>query len=132
MPKVGGKRIGAGRPKGSPNAETISKAQAREALRVIVLEHMRAMVDSQVAHAKGLKYLVKRHKQTGKFEKVTEKELDNLLDGEESDRVTLEVWEKDPSVQAFTDLMNRALDKPSDHVELTGADGTPLVVKWEG
>jgi len=26
----------------------------------------------------------------------------------------IEVWEKDPSVQAFTDLLNRALDKPAE------------------
>ena len=27
---------------------------------------------------------------------------------------TLEVWEKDPSVHAFADLMNRTIDKPSE------------------
>ena len=28
----------------------------------------------------------------------------------------VEVWEKDPSTQAFTDLLNRALDKPREQV----------------
>ncbi len=28
----------------------------------------------------------------------------------------VEVWEKDPSIHAFTDLMNRALDKPKEQV----------------
>ena len=28
----------------------------------------------------------------------------------------IEVWEKDPSIHAFSDLMNRALDKPKEQV----------------
>ncbi len=28
----------------------------------------------------------------------------------------MEVWEKDPSIHAFSDLMNRALDKPKEQV----------------
>jgi len=32
------------------------------------------------------------------------------------------IWTKDPSVQAFTDLMNRALGKPSEQVQITGRD----------
>jgi hypothetical protein len=27
---------------------------------------------------------------------------------------TIRVWQKDPSVQAFTDLLNRAVDKPAE------------------
>jgi hypothetical protein len=35
----------------------------------------------------------------------------------------IEVWEKDPSVQAFTDLMNRTIDKPIEQmaVDATGS-----------
>ncbi len=41
---------------------------------------------------------------------------------------TIEVWEKDPSVQAFTDLMNRALDKPADPAQQLDVD---LRVDWQ-
>lgn len=119
----GGKRTGAGKPKGTKNASTLSKEAAREALRQIVTEDMRALVDAQLANAKGIKYVVARHKTSGKFERVTEAELKAILSGKDSDRMVLEVWEKDPSVQAFTDLMNRALDKPKEQeqeVKLTG------------
>ena len=37
----------------------------------------------------------------------------------------IEVWEKDPNVQAFTDLMSRALDKPKEQeqeIKLTGSE----------
>jgi hypothetical protein len=44
------------------------------------------------------------------------------------DEEIIEVWEKDPSVQAYTDLLNRALDKPAEQVQVTGADGGPLEI----
>jgi len=72
------------------------------------------MLEAQVAHSKGLKYLVARHKASGKFEKLTADDAEKLLKGEDSDHIVVEVWEKDPSVQAFTDLLNRALDKPKE------------------
>lgn len=109
----GGKRAGAGRPAGTRNPETISKEKAREALRQIVLREMSELLAGQIAHAKGLKYLVVRDRKTGKFLRVTEA-MAKAKSGDESDEETIEVWEKDPSVQAFTDLMNRALDKPKE------------------
>lgn len=110
MPR-GGKRAGAGAKKGSKHASTLSKEQAREALRQIVLREMDDLVASQIANAKGLKYLVVRRKSTGKFERRV-----GAADPQTHDPDTeiIEVWEKDPSVQAFTDLMNRAIDKPAE------------------
>lgn len=128
MPR-GGARPNAGAKKGSKHAATISKEMAREALRQIVLKHMDAMTEAQVAAAKGLKYLVKRAKQGGKFEVVTEEMIKaGIL---EQDDVTIEVWDKQPSTPAFTDLMNRALDKPKEQeqeIELKG----DLRIKWAG
>jgi hypothetical protein len=118
----GGARRGAGKPPGTKNASTITKEQAREALRQIVLEEMHALTDAQIAHAKGLSYLVGRARD-GKFKKLTSEEADKALTGE-SEYTLVEVWEKDPSVQAFTDLMNRALDKPKEQeqeLEVKGA-----------
>lgn len=117
----GGKREGAGRRPGSKNAETISKEQARDAVREVVIRHMDDLLKAQISHAKGLSYLVGRDK-AGKFKKLTSEEADKALAGE-SEFTTVEVWEKDPSVQAFTDLMNRALDKPKEQeqeIKLTG------------
>ena len=37
---------------------------------------------------------------------------------------------KDPSVQAFTNLLNRALDKPAEEVQVAGADGGPIQIQW--
>lgn len=86
------------------------------------------MLEAQISHAKGLKYLVTRDKKTGKFIRVGPAMAGMV--GEE----TIEVWEKDPSVQAFSDLMNRALDKPAEQVKVTGEDGGPVVheFRWRG
>lgn len=130
MPR-GGARPNSGPKPGSVHQSTLDKAAAREALRAVVIRHMEDMLAAQIAHAKGIKFLVARSKAGGKFERVTEAELDSILAGQDDDRVVLEIWDKDPSVPAFTDLLNRALDKPSEHVEVTGAEGGPLVLKWQ-
>lgn len=108
-------------PKGKVTRRTLDKEQAREALRQIVKENMSEMVQAQVEHAKGLKYLVTRDKAGGKFVKVTEA-MAGALKGDE----LIEVWEKEPSTQAFTDLMNRTIDKPVEtlqaHVTVTGIE----------
>lgn len=126
----GGKQPGSGRPKGSKNPETLSKEAGREALRQIVMREMDSMTSAQVAHAKGLKYLVTRNAKTGKFEKVTQERMEALLEaGDEDTLETIEVWEKEPSVPAYTDLMNRALDKPKEQEQVINLKGSVEVVE---
>ncbi len=94
-PRWGGKK------KGHKSKATLSKEQGREALRSLVLAAMLPMVEAQITNARGLKYLVTRDKKTGKFIRVTEAMAKAKLGHAEE---IIEVWEKDPSVQAFTDL----------------------------
>ena len=53
------------------------------------------------------------------------------LEDVDQDENTIEVWEKDPSVQAFTDLLNRYLDKPKEQ-EQEVAMKAEVVFKWQG
>ena len=73
------------------------------------MREMEEMTAAQISNAKGIRFLVVCEKKSGKFvRRVTE-------DGEiklNKDQEVVEVWAKDPSIAAFTDLMNRALDKP--------------------
>jgi hypothetical protein len=90
---------------------------------------MHALVDAQLANAKGIKYLVVREKKSGKFIRVTEamaRQKQELTDNEE----IIEVWEKDPSVQAFTDLMNRAIDKPKEQEQEVDVNAE-IVIRWQ-
>ncbi len=116
--------------KGAVYAPTIAKEQAREALRALVLREMEAMTSAQIAHAKGLSYLVARDKSTGKFERVTAEQLQAWETSPDEAPTVIEVWQKDPSIQAFTDLMNRALDKPAEQMRVTGADDGPVEVRF--
>lgn len=93
-----------------------------------VTQHLEPLIQAQVANAMGIKYLVVREK-NGKFVRVTEamaKAKEGLTDTQE----IIEVWEKDPSVQAFTDLMNRAIDKPCEQPQAVQHTGT-LVLTWQ-
>ena len=130
MPR-GGARPNSGPKKGAkygPHKATLSKEQAREALRLIVTEHMRELVDAQLSNAKGIKYLVGRQKNSGKFVRLNQEQVEAALSGEDGEYVQLEVWEKDPSVQAFTDLLNRALDKPKEQVQELSISGALEIV----
>jgi hypothetical protein len=124
MPK-GGKRRGAGRPRGStgPQRKTLEKALLREEIRAVIAPHVAALLAAQLAHAEGLKYLVTRDKKTGKFIRVGPAMASALTEE------TIEVWEKDPSVQAFTDLMNRLVDKPKEQEQEIRFTGDLQVVE---
>ena len=119
MPR-GGKRPGAGAKLGSEHHGTIEKNLLRAKARDLIGPHMADMIAAHAAHAKGLSYLVYRDAESGKFERV------KAIEDVDQTQNIIEVWEKDPSTQSFTDLMNRLIDKPAEHVELTGADGGPL------
>lgn len=102
-----------GKPKGYKASQTLDKERAREFARQLITADLRPLIEAQLAHAKGIKYLVVRAKQGGKFVRVTQA-MAKAREGLDASQEIIEVWEKDPSVQAFTDLLNRALDKPKE------------------
>jgi hypothetical protein len=121
--KRGGARPNSGPAKGTKYAPTLKKEAAREVLRAVVMRHMDDMLRAQIAHAKGIGHLYTRDK-NGKFTKIeNQAQIDRLLlEGTEDQDYW--IFAKDPSVQAFTDLMNRALDKPKEQeqeLEVKGA-----------
>ena len=124
----GGARPNSGPAKGTKYAPTLAKEAAREALRVVVMRHMDDMLRAQIAHAKGIGHLYTRDK-GGKFTKIeNQAQIDRLLT-EGVEDTDYWIFAKDPSVQAFTDLMNRALDKPKEQeqdVNLTAE----LSIRW--
>jgi hypothetical protein len=85
------------------------------------------MTEAQIANAKGIKYLVAREKKTGKFTRV--EDIRGQITAQEGEEI-IEVWEKDPSVQAFTDLMNRTIDKPAETITAE-VNQTIKVYRWK-
>lgn len=127
MPR-GGARPNSGPTKGTKYAPTLAKEAAREALRAVVMRHMDDMLRAQIAHAKGIGHLYTRDK-GGKFSKIeSQEQIDKLL-AEGSEGEDYWIFAKDPSVQAFTDLMNRALDKPKEQEQEVNIQGA-IELKW--
>lgn len=133
MKPKGGKRPGAGRPKGTARLlkertalmTAQDKEMARLRVQALVFAELDPLVHAQIANAKGISYLVTRDKRTGKFIRVTEA-MAKAKQGDAEE--IIEVWEKDPSVHAFTDLMNRTLDKPAEQVQEIKVSGSLDIV----
>ncbi len=123
----GGARPNAGRKPG-PTRNTLDKVQARELLRALVTAHLEPMVLAQVAAAKGLTVAVVR-RSDGTYRRIDSPEaFDAAVTGGER----LDIHTLQPSTAAFTDLLNRALDKPAEQMKVTGADDGPIehVFRW--
>jgi len=112
----GGARRRSGRPKGSKNTGTLAKEAARELVRQVITEQIRPLVEGQVANALGIRYLVSRDVKTGKFLRVAN--VHAKIKARSNEEI-IEVWEKDPCVESFKTLLDRALDKPMDRAEVS-------------
>jgi hypothetical protein len=86
------------------------------------------MLRSQMQHAIGIQHMMLRQKD-GTF-----KRADNPDDIEAAlnsgDKNSYYLFTKDPSTQAFTDLMNRALDKPKEQEQDIKVDAE-VTFKWQ-
>jgi hypothetical protein len=137
MPR-GGKRKGAGRPKGTTGIKhkatikaAFDKELLRQELRDLVRAHLTPLTQAQIANAMGIKYLVARERKGGKFVRLDEAKVKAILAGEESEHEVIEVWEKDPSILAFSDLLNRTIDKPTETVTQTSELNATIEIKWQ-
>lgn len=114
-----------GRPKGRKNNSTLSKEEARELVRKRILQDLEPMVRAQILHSQGINHLMLRQKD-GTF-----KRSDNIDEIEAAlnsgDTNSYYIFTKDPSVQAFTDLMNRALDKPKEQEQEVAVTGKLVI-----
>lgn len=118
-------------PLGYKTQKTIDKEVARELLRQRVKERLFPLVDSQIDNAIGIRHFFLRGP-GGKFERVTDPEqIERALNAPGAkEGTTFWIYTKDPSTAAFTDLMNRTIDKPADHMELLGNADKPLQMRW--
>jgi len=132
----GGARRKAGMPIVYKTRKTIEKEQAREITRKIITENLEELLDAQIKNAIGIRHLMMRDAATGKLRRVGSDINDAELTKAQIDAAlktgdAFWIYTKDPSVQAFTDLMNRSLDKPAQQVSVKGSDTGPIVIRWE-
>ena len=125
----GGARPNSGPKKGTKYAPTVSKAEAREAHRRVIEKFALRMIRSQVAAAIGIGHVYSRD-QHGKFTRIENEAVAHQLLTEGTEGKDYWIFLKDPSTAAFTDLMNRAFDKPKEQERDITLDGS-LVIKIE-
>ena len=115
-----------GKPKGTKHQATINKELYREVLRALVTAELEPMVKKQIKHAQGIDHFFLRNEKTKQFEQVKDPALIQaaLNSGDEGSYYW--IFTKDPSVQAFTDLLDRTLDKPAQPMKHSGEDGGPI------
>src|SRR5262245_6313083 len=123
----GGARPGAGKPRGVKWPSTLRKEEARELVRQYVTERLPQFLDAMSDNITGIKHLMLRDPKTGQFTRVTgdAKQIDKAVKSKNA----VWIYTKDPNVQAFTDLMNRALDRPAEHLEIAG-EGS-ITIRWQ-
>lgn len=129
----GGIRPGAGRKKGFRFPKTLEKLEAREYVRKLVTSKLQPLIEAQVANAQGIQHFFLRDKVTKQFQRITDPDqIEQALNADDAEEgSTYWIFTKDPSVQAFTDLLNRALDKPMEQIQLSGDADKPIVMRWQ-
>jgi len=80
----GGKREGAGYPKGVKWPSTLRKEEARELVRRYVTERLGQYLDAMSDNITGIRHLMMRDPKTGKFERITgdAKQIDKAFEDE--------------------------------------------------
>ena len=133
---------GRGRPKGQPHtggtkvgykqAPTLAKEAAREAVRQRITERLVPIVDAQIDAALGIKHFMARNPQTGEWKRLQSfREIEQALnDPRAKDGSTYYIHTKDPNVQSARELLDRAIDRPREALEVVHDGG--VTVRWLG
>jgi hypothetical protein len=100
-------------------AATLSKEQARETVRALVQARLHELVQAQIDNALGIAHFMLRDPDTGQFKRLIDPdEIVAALNAPgAAEGSTFWIYAKDPSIAAFSDLMNRALDRPKEQVQ---------------
>lgn len=138
----GGKRAGAGRPKGKPTRATLEKQKVAEAFNQRVMAKADALFNAQLTLAVGSMKVFRVDETEGEGGKkkrehvhVTDAdEIKRLLDEHDGangvvDGVYYYFSDVPPDNRAIDSMLNRALGKPKETVEHYGKDGEPITIR---
>jgi len=136
----GGKRPGAGRPKGSLSKSTIEKKAVEAELHNRILGAVDRILNAQLTLAEGTSFLFRIDEtESGKREHVLvtdPNEIKRYLDGEFlglQDRAGNDsyyyIQTKSPDNRAIDSMFDRVFGKAITKTEVTGADGGPVQIQ---
>ncbi len=130
------RRIGklGGRPKGKKNAKTLEREKVAEAVNQQIFSMARTLIIAQKGSAVGSQYLYKIKTYKGQRSEpilvTSQDEIENYLRGDydvdgdkHSDTEYYFLTTKDPETKASDSLLNRALGKAKEMIELSNPDG---------
>lgn len=121
----GGKRAGAGKPKGTKHQSTLNKEQAREHYQAWQTARLKLLSDVQFTTACGVSQFVYRD-EAGRFKVIDDPDE---LRKKVQDGSALEIFTRLPNAQAQSDILNRVMDKPTEQQQVVHS-GT-LVMRHE-
>jgi hypothetical protein len=126
MPR-GGRRPGAGAKKGSKQKGSLEKAELLNQFRARVAAEFEPLVSALFSSATGVTHMMARDK-SGKWTRVTDPVVMQrcLESGDEFYKITTQ----NPDIRALKDIFDRMFGSPTQAVEVTGADGEPMEVRW--
>lgn len=137
MPR-GGKRPGAGKPKGYKHKQTLAKATSREHFVKRIEAEWDPLIDAELEVAKGRTIMLARAfetakdgtvRRTGKFERVTNPaEMAELLNKGESGEDYYRLVAVPADSRMLIELNARIMGKVAEQVTHTGADGGPIEI----
>lgn len=109
-----------GMPKGHITPKVIQKLEGKALLREMVLQNLTPIVRGLMAKATGINHMMLRDPENGQWVRLTSQEqIEEALNapGAEEGK-TFWIHTKDPDVQAASDLLNRAIGKPVEEVDI--------------
>lgn len=109
-----------GMPKGHITAKTLQKEEGKALLREMVLSELRPIVRGLIGKATGINHMMLRDETNGQWIRLTEPEqIEKALNAKGAEEgKTYWIHTKDPDVQAAADVLNRAIGKPVEEVQV--------------
>lgn len=133
----GGKRVGAGRPRGSKEPHTLEREAVLRAYRERVCKVADRLLDAEITVARGCSFLWKKPKTAPKGEPrkaelvkdqaTIQRYLDGDLDQDPDDYYFITT--ERPDTNTIRNMFDRTFDKPAQRTEVSGPDGGPLEIK---
>lgn len=125
--KWGGPRPGAGRPKGSQNAETKDRRDAAEAYKQRVAENAEQLFNAQFSLATGVQLLFRvdiddKGKNLPAVQVTDEKEIKDYIDGNLDDDSYYFIAAQKPDNKAIKDMLDRSFGRPKESLDITSGD----------
>jgi hypothetical protein len=117
MPR-GGKRPGAGKPKGTkqaPSAAMRDKLECRRIYHERVSQQLEPIIEAQLAAARGVCHMMAQDAK-GQWTRVTDPEA--MLRCLNSGQTLYRVYAQNPDQRAIIDILDRELGKPKETIDL--------------